>query len=61
MAAKLLPFVTKAEREIREGMKRFLEWKRKTRAWNQSLAESEQCREPVIAEPQKAAPEETKK
>jgi hypothetical protein len=31
VTAKLLPFVTKADRELREGMKRFAEWKRQAR------------------------------
>jgi hypothetical protein len=31
MTAKVLPFATKADRELREGMKRFAEWKRKMR------------------------------
>jgi hypothetical protein len=31
VTAKVLPFITKADRELREGMKRFAEWKRKMR------------------------------
>jgi hypothetical protein len=55
MAAKL-----KADRERREGMKRFTEWKRKTRARIQWLADTGRWREPIVADPPTPAHDESK-
>jgi hypothetical protein len=45
VTAKLLPFVTKADRDLREGMKRFAEWKRKMREANDKQQQPDTSRD----------------